>query len=186
MTKYNDICRKVEETSGFTPSTPKQFEKLADLIFSHTGRLLSPTTLKRIWGYIDEPLSTRRTTLDILANYCGWKDYDAFEKGNIPESESGPVGRNCINTERDMKRGDRIRLMWPPSRVCVIEYCGKGRWKVTEAEGTRLLPGDTFTAPLIVAGEPLYLSDLIHSGEKAGIYVCGRRSGIRFLREIPV
>ncbi|MDE6297212.1 MAG: hypothetical protein K2L89_05135 [Muribaculaceae bacterium] len=184
--RLNDICQKVEVTAGFVPSSPKQFEELAELIFHHTGRLLSPTTLKRIWGYIDEPLSTRRSTLDTLAKFCGWKDYEDFEKGNIPEAESGPVGKNCINAESDMKRGDRIRLMWPPSRVCVIEYCGNGSWKVIEAIGTRLLPGDTFTAPLIVAGEPLYLSNLIHAGEKAGIYVCGRRSGIHFLKEISV
>ncbi|MDE5773804.1 MAG: hypothetical protein K2H86_05045 [Muribaculaceae bacterium] len=182
MTRHN-ICRKVEETSGLTPSTPKQFEILADLIYSHTGQPISPTTLKRIWGYIDEPLSTRRTTLDILARYCGWKNYDDFRQGNIPEAESGKVGTKSIIVEKEMKRGERLRIMWPPARVCIVEYLGQKCWKILESEGTRLKAGDTFCCSLIAEGEPLYLDNLVHDSMPTGIYVCGRKSGISFIRE---
>ncbi|MDE6717315.1 MAG: hypothetical protein K2J70_03895 [Muribaculaceae bacterium] len=173
----------MEKTSGVIPSTPKQFEELAERIYNHTGKILSPTTLKRIWGYIDEPLSTRRSTLDILARFCGWKDYTDFEKGNIPEAESGKIGTKTISVEEEMKRGDRIRIMWPPSRVCVLEYQGEKRWIILHAEGTRLKAGDTFSCSLISEGEPLYLNNVIHQGEALGLYVCGRRSGVSFLRE---
>ncbi|MDE6027089.1 MAG: hypothetical protein K2G23_03365 [Muribaculaceae bacterium] len=183
MKQYAELCRKVEETAGFSPSTPKQFEELATSIFNLTGNLLSSTTLKRIWGYLNEPLSTRRTTLDILARFCGWTDYADFENGNLPEAESGKIGSKTINAEKDMKRGDRIRVMWPPSRVCVISYSGDRHWEILEAEGTRLKAGDTFSCSLIAEGEPMYLDNLIHEGKASGIYVCGRRSGITFIRE---
>lgn len=183
MKKYNDICKKVEETSGLKPRTPKQFDELAERIYYQTGRVISPTTLKRIWGYIDEPLSTRRSTLDILAGYCGWKDYDDFEKGNIPESESGKVGSKSIIVESEMKRGERIRLMWSPSRVCVIEYQGNRDWKIMKVEGSRLSVGDTFKCSIIAEGEPLYLDNLTHDSIPVGIYVCGRKSGVTFIRE---
>lgn len=180
---FNDICRKVEETSGLTPSTPKQFDELAERIYFQIGKTISPTTLKRIWGYIDEPLSTRRSTLDILARYCGWKDYDDFKQGNIPEAESGKVGSKSIIVDRELNRGDRIRLMWPPASVCVGEYLGNRNWIIVNAEGTRLSPGDTFSCSLIAEGEPLYLDNLVHDSEPTGIYVCGRKSGISFIRE---
>ncbi|MDE7413033.1 MAG: hypothetical protein K2N05_04475 [Muribaculaceae bacterium] len=182
--KFDSLCKKVEDTAGFIPTTPKQFEELAHRIFTHTGMSLSPTTLKRIWGYLDEPLSTRRTTLDILARFCGWQDYADFEKGYLPEAESGKVGTKTINVGRDMHLGDRLRLMWPPSRTCVVEYIGSGRWKIMQSEGTRLKPGDTFSCSLIAEGEPLYLDNLIHEGNPSGVYVCGRRSGISFVRTI--
>ncbi|MDE6409874.1 MAG: hypothetical protein K2K81_06490 [Muribaculaceae bacterium] len=181
--KFYTLCKKVEETAGLSPSTPKQFEELAERIFKHTGTSLSPTTLKRIWGYLDEPLSTRRSTLDILARYCGWKDYDDFLNGNLPEAESGRVGTKTINVEKDMKSGERLRILWPPARTCVAEYLGSRQWKILESEGTRLEPGDTFSCSLIAEGEPLYLDNLIHQGNQSGIYVCGRKSGISFLRE---
>lgn len=180
--KFYTLCKKVEETAGLSPSTPKQFEELAKRIFIHTGMSLSPTTLKRIWGYIDEPLSTRRSTLDILARYCGWKDYEDFEKGYLPEAESGRVGTKTIDVEQDIKQGERLRLMWHPSRICIAEYLGARRWKILESEGTRLKPGDTFSCSIIAEGEPLYLDNLVQDSIPKGIYVCGRKSGITFLR----
>lgn len=179
----NDLCRRVEQTAGLVASTPLQFEALADIIFRQTGTLLSPTTLKRIWGYLNEAKTPRVSTLNVLARFCGWRDFDDFASGNVPEIESGPVGSNVIKVERDMKKGERVRLMWPPARVCVIEYSGQWRWRVVESKGTRLLAGDTFTCPVIACGEPLYVSNLIHEGNDAGIYVCGRKSGITFVRE---
>ena len=184
--KHEDLkrlCRRVEETFGKEVLTPLQFEALAGSIFKHTGRLLSPTTLKRLWGYINEQQTPRKTTLDVLAAYCGWPSYDDFSKGDTPQAESGIIGGRIIRVDKDMKRGARIRLMWAPSRVCDIEYLGEMRWKVVASEGTRLSPGDTFACALIVSGEPLYLDGLRHGNDQPRIYVCGRKSGIDFLRE---
>ena len=81
-----------------------------------------------------------------------------------------------------MKRGERIRLMWPPSRVCEIEYLGERRLRVVASEVTRLSPGDTFSCALIVSGELLYLDNLVHGTDRPGAYVCGRRSSVTFLK----
>ena len=178
--QLKELCNSVKQTYGKPVSTPLQFEALADDIFRRTGRLLSPTTLKRLWGYLKEAQTPRRSTLDVLARYCGWHDIEDFKKGNIPDIESGNVGTNVINADRDMKRGDRIRLMWPPSRVCEIEYIGERKWRVTASEGTRLSPGDTFSCALIVSGEPLYLDNFVHGDDRPGVYVCGRKSGVTY------
>lgn len=179
--QLKDLCRRVEETYGKPVLTPLQFEALADDIFRRTGKLLSPTTLKRLWGYLNEPMSPRRSTLDVLARYCGWRDFEDFTKGNAPEIESGNVGTNVISAGKDVKTGDRIRLMWPPSRVCEIEYLGDRKWRVVASQGTKLSPGDTFNCALIVSGEPLYLDNLVHGDDRPGVYVCGRKSGVTFL-----
>ena len=184
--QLKDLCDRVEQTYGKPVSTPLQFEALADNIFRRTGKLLSPTTLKRLWGYLKEPMKPRRSTLDVLAGYCGWHDYGDFTNGNTPENESGNVGTDVINADKDMKRGDRIRLMWPPARVCEIEYLGELEWRVVASEGTRLSPGDTFSCALIMAGEPLYLDNLVHGDNRPGVYVCGRKSGVTFLTETHV
>ena len=126
-------------------------------------------------------MKPRYSTLDVLAIYCGWQDYGDFTAGNTPEIESGNVGAITIIADRDVKRGDRIRLMWPPSRICEIEYLGERKWRVVASEGTRLSPGDTFSCALMVAGEPLYLDNLVHGDDRPGVYVCGRKSGVTIL-----
>ncbi|MBD5349731.1 MAG: hypothetical protein HDR89_02450 [Bacteroides sp.] len=162
-------------------TTPKEFERLSVLVFERTGTLLSPTTLKRLWGYLKVPSTPRMSTLNVLAQCCGWRGYDDFLAGNRPEIESGFVGSRVLNAEKELAVGETVRLMWAPSRVCVIKYLGNSNWIVTQSEKTRLMPGDTFRCPVIIAGEPLYLDNVKHGGFRPGVYVCGRRNGVRFL-----
>lgn len=178
--KVMDLCKIVEKTAGFTAEKAKHFDDLAMRIYDRTGTLLSPTTLKRIWGYLKEGTVTRRSTYDLLAQYCGWHNFNDFLEGHTPEIESGFLGVKVLNAKRDLKKGDVVKLMWHPSRVCEVKYEGEDRWIVIRSEGTRLSPGDTFRCSMIMSGEPLYLDDLIHEGAKSGIYVCGRRNGVRF------
>lgn len=177
------LCRSVETVANFAVSTPKEFESLSQAICDRTGVLLSPTTLKRLWGYLDERVTPRRSTLDVLSRFCGWSDYEHFLSGITPDIESGNVGSKVIRAGVDIRPGGRVRLFWNPSRVCEIEYLGDLDWKVVESEGTRLKPGDRFRCPLIVSGEPLYLDNLIKDGNHAGVYVCGSKNGITFARE---
>ena len=174
------LCREVESAANLSVSTPKDFEVLSEAISRRTGVLLSPTTLKRIWGYIDESVVPRNSTLDLLARFCGWKDYEHFKSGQIPEIESGNVGSLTIRAGIDILPGERVRLFWNPSRVCDIEYLGNHDWKVVASEATRLKPGDRFRCPLIISGEPLYIDHLIKDETRAGVYVCGSKSGVTF------
>lgn len=178
--KIKELCRRVEETAGMVAVKSKDFERLVVTIYDRTGTLLSPTTLKRVWGYLNEPTVTRRSTLDLLAQYCGWHSYGEFLSGSAPEIESGYIGAKMLDADRDLTPGDVVKLMWHPSRICEIEYLGTSRWTVVRSEGTRLTPGDTFSCMVIMSGEPLYLNNLIHKGNRSGIYVCGRLHGVRF------
>ncbi|MDE6536211.1 MAG: hypothetical protein K2K82_09435 [Muribaculaceae bacterium] len=177
------LCRRVEETAGITAKTPRHFEAIGEAVAQRTGVTLSPTTLKRIWGYLNEPIIPRTSTLDILAKFCGWTDYDHFMAGDSPEIESGTVGSKVLRVDSSLARDTCVRLMWPPSRLCVIKYLGSGKWSVVSSEGTRLCPGDTFRCVMIAEGEPLYLDDLEKQGVNVGVYVCARRSGIKFIVE---
>jgi hypothetical protein len=58
--------------------TPKDFDFLSECIFEQFHETISPTTLKRFWGYLPESGSPRTSTLDILSSFVGyanWKDF---------------------------------------------------------------------------------------------------------------
>lgn len=171
---------KIQETFGRELLTPKDFECLSESVLRHTGVLMSATTFKRLWGYINEPVTHRRSTLDTLAKYVGWRDWDAFCQGESPEVESGFVANDSINVQKQLKRGDKLRLTWQPGRLCDVEYCGDCSFKILHSEGTKLQAGSIFSCNFIVAGHPLYLDRLIIPGHKPATYVCGRRHGIQF------
>lgn len=177
------LIKVVLETAGLKNLSPTSIDNLALQIFQKTGDMLSTSTLKRVTGYINSDVKSRISTFDILARYCGWQDYKHFQSGNPPEVESGVVGSRRISVEKDMKPGERIRLLWAPARVCIVEYLGELKWQVIESEGTRLQPGDTFKCALIIEGEPLYLDELIHAGKSPKVYVCGRRTGVTFVKD---
>lgn len=178
--KIELLKKKTELAFGRQLKTPKDFEQASQSVFEHTGVLLSATTFKRIWNYINEPVTPRTSTLDILARYVGRSDWGHFCRDEEPETESGLVYARGIDVSRELKRGDRLVLMWQPNRVCHVRYQGDGSFIIEQAEGTKLQVGSTFTCHAIVSGEPLYLLGLTAPGHAPGTYVCGRTHGVTF------
>ena len=90
------LRRVVERTLGRKMQTNKDFDCLADSIYEKTHAKISTTTLKRIWGYLSEGVTPRRYTLDQLARFIGYDDFDAFgaslEADNKPKSDSSNIG----------------------------------------------------------------------------------------------
>ncbi len=80
MESINHLRRLVEESFGSEVKSPKGFIQLSESIFGRTGVLMSPTTLKRIWGYLSEPVTPRQSTLDTLARYLGWNNWSEFQQ----------------------------------------------------------------------------------------------------------
>ena len=173
----------VEQTAGRKMRTNRDFELLAKSICEKTKAKISPTTLKRIWGYLDYQSAPRSSTLNVLARFIGYSDYDAFcqasDDGLLP---SNPIVGRHINVQQSLVGNDEVTLTWAPDRVCRIRYLGNLQFQVIQSQNTRLQPGDYFQCSLIVEGEPLYLSNLLQNGRMATNYVCGKRGGIRFER----
>lgn len=77
------------------------FEMLIGEIHRRTGSLLSLSTVKRFWGYVDkgrEGYRARQTTLDILSQFVGFHDRAAFcqatvEGGRRKRSDGQPPAR---------------------------------------------------------------------------------------------
>ena len=178
-----NLRREIETAVNRRLATPKDFDALREMIFSRLHILVSATTLKRIWGYLDDNVCTRRSTLDILARYVGYADFEAFENGAAAsggELPSNPIMARRIDVDEQLQPGDLLRLTWQPGRVCDVEYRGERLFCVVASQNTRLCAGNTFKCSLMIEDEPLYIDSLIADGSAPVAYVCGKRSGIRF------
>lgn len=181
------LIARLELAIGYKLTTPRDFVAMREMIFRRTNQLISPTTLKRIWGYNNEPVDTRQSTYRILCETLGYKNWDYFcahlaEEGHENgEISSSPVLSRNIDVKTMLTAGDRIKLFWHPGRECLVRYMGEMHFEVEKSVNTRLRPGDTFSCNLIVAGQPLFLSQLISGDSRPVSYVCGKlKGGIQF------
>lgn len=76
--EYRKLCKAVEKEVGRTLSAPSDFKWLSAQIEKRTHERLSPSTLMRAWGYMEEYVMPRRVTLNILARFIGYMGYDDF------------------------------------------------------------------------------------------------------------
>lgn len=173
----------IEQAIGRKLQTPKDFDLLSGRIYARVGELLSRNTLRRIWGKIDEEREPRLSTLSILARFIGYTDFYAFMDRSAIEMDgesSSPMMGRVLSVVDGLTRGDRLRLMWNPGRVCDVEYNGSQHFQVLHSENTRLQPGDTFLCSIVIDGQPLYLDQLQQGGKNPTAYVCGRNGGVHF------
>ena len=170
------LCKAIEEKVGRTLSEPQDFVWLGELIALQEHQTLGVNTLKRVWGfYGDGDIKSRRATLDVLAHFLGYKDYATFLMADGNDS-SGRVLSRHIEGKR-LARGLFVRLTWQPDRVSLVEHQGGGHFIIRHVENSKLSVGDTFEAAVIIEGEPLYLSNLVHEGRPPVSYVAGVKSG---------
>lgn len=82
--------------------TPYDFEFLAGVIWERLHENISPTTLKRLWGYIDGANTTRRSTLCLLSQFLGFADWEAYlaALNQRSEVESDSFAGEGIHTGR--------------------------------------------------------------------------------------
>ena len=160
--------------------TPYDFELLANAIWERLHENLSPTTLKRLWGYIDGAEVPRRTTLCLLSRFLGYVDWEEYviQLAMRDDIESEAFRAQGIVAEQ-LQVGDEVEVSWLPNRSCRFRYEGGRRFTVIASKNAKIHIGDTFSAAAFFIGQPMYL-DII-SGVS---YVAGKRNGLLHVRKV--
>ena len=172
-----ELKKQIEETVKRRIKTPSDFIFLSGVIWERTHETISPTTLKRLWGYIDGADETRSSTLNILSKAIGYEDWDDFLASLDSISGSSLVHSPHISAE-DLSVDDRVYVSWRPDRRCTFRYLGDSIFIVEKAENSKLKVGDTFSASIFILGEPLFLSNLVHGNNPPVPFVVGNRDGL--------
>lgn len=167
----NEIIRKF----GRSVETSSDFDRLSASIESCTGQTISVSTLKRLWGYVSSNPKPRYSTLNILSQYVGRKDYCQLCLELQDTSE-------FLNTQRimasDLVEGTVVVLSWLPDRNVSLEYHGKGKFTVTDSGTSKLEDGDEVEIGEFLKGQPLYVGRILRDGKELPPYVAGKSMGI--------
>ena len=181
--KQAELRQMAEKVLGVEVKTPSDFEMLIGQIYQRTGELLSLSTVKRFWGYVDkdnEGYRVRQSTLDILARFAGYQDWATFCRADLQGTdESGDMVQRHLFV-KELAVGTHLELRWKPDRVITARYEGDDLFTIVESVHSKLHTGDTFHCSHMVEGMPLALWNLVRNGAPAGNYICGKVHGVMF------
>lgn len=74
----NKTIEQLKRKSGLSFDRASDFSTLATLISNETKCAIGITTLKRLFGYIDDSRETYRGTLNIMAQYLGYHSWEEY------------------------------------------------------------------------------------------------------------
>lgn len=166
--------------------SPADFDFLSQAILEAVKQSISPTTLKRLWGYVKDvgsAYSPERFTLCVLAAFVGYRDIEDFID-NFGADESMSQSSNYFGTTinaNEISADAAVELRWPPDRRCLLRRMDGRRFEVIESENAKLQKGDVVEFPSLTQNAPAYFSKVERPGSAAvHTYVAGTRTGITY------
>ncbi len=81
----------VEVKFGRRIAYQKDCKILSDKLYEHTSQVVSPSTLRRFFGFLTTNSNPSRATLDILSTYCGYSDWNDFKIQNSATCTNEPI-----------------------------------------------------------------------------------------------
>ena len=171
------IIKLIEKQLGKEIRYSSDFEHLYFDIEKQTKQRVGVNTLKRLFGQIKGIKEPRLYTLDTIARYINFKNWDEMlecldEKGN---SDFSSIEEIEIST---LHKGTKIKFYYSPDRVVLIEYIEKYQFKVIDALNSKLMIDDIIEVEHFVLKYPLMVKDVIRDNVSLGKFTAGKVSGI--------
>ena len=173
------IISLLREKSGNDIRLSRDCELLALDIESVTGEHIGVNTMKRLLGFIADERTPRTTTLDVIARYLGYADWEALRLHDADMSNSAFDDRDEY-LACNMVSGQRLVITYPPNRMLTIEHLDDNHFQVIASENSKLREGDLLTLSHIVRHYPLLVSEVIRDGKSLGAFTAGKAQGIDF------
>lgn len=176
------LKKEVENFICHPLSSPDDFERLAATLKKDGCGYVSPTTLKRVWGYIKdtgEDYSPSAYTLRALCTLIGFKDMEEFSASAFPIQSKEYTGK--FIESRLLPMDAKVILMWQPNRRCVLKHITATLFEVIEVTHSRLQKNDFVECGSFTQHAPAYFSRIFRKGVSPMTYIAGSSNGITFI-----
>jgi hypothetical protein len=177
------IQEKVEERFGRPIRYAKDCEILSVSIHAFTGEKISCSTVKRLFGLIESENEPRLYTLDIIAQYLGYINYDhLLQEFNPNKNDLGESIETIAS--RDLKIGDTIRIKYAPNRFLAANYIDDCIFKIVESNDPKILQNELLVFNNVGRYLPLFASWRSAKNGIAKNIILGKISGITSIEKI--
>lgn len=173
------IVELLKQKCGNPLRLPSDVERLTLDIESATGEHVGTNTMKRLLGLINDERTPRTSTLDVIARYLGYVNWDVLQQLEAKSNSAFGDTDNHINTE-EMPIGQMLRISYQPNRQLIIKHQGGTEFLITASINSKLHVGDIITLAHVVDGYPLLVTDVIRDGESLGAFTAGKVQGIHY------
>jgi len=113
----------VEQELGQRMLSPKDFVYLSERIAQRTHQHIGVNTLKRIWGHLDDNVTPRLSTLNVLAQFAGTDGWESFCQASTSadkadasaalatDARDAEVPPTAITDENQPPRKNRFKML---------------------------------------------------------------------------
>ena len=189
-----ELRNRIRSAAGLNDKalSPHDFKDLQrSIIVKVQNSSITDKTLKRFFGYdrTDDNSLVRLYTLDVLSQYVGFENWNAFFEHFRLQSGEGSgdfVGEEI--SSNDLNIGEMLRIEWNPNRKSLLKYLGYLRFEIIETENSKWQVGDTFSCKHFILGKPLYVDNLTDKNGtlKSKMFVVGGKGGLTVVKRTDI
>lgn len=128
--EIEELKKYIQKKFGKQLKTTTDFEEFS-LHIGKADSSVSASTLKRLFGYVGDSHKPRVQTLNLLAKYIGYYDFDTFVewlKSSSYYNSSFFQAGQIVSSE--LQQGDRVEIGWAPNRMLLLDYLGNSTYRV--------------------------------------------------------
>ena len=185
-----ELRNRIRTAAGLNDKalSPHDFKELQrSIILKVQNSSITDKTLKRFFGYdrTDDNSLVRLYTLDVLSQYVGFENWNAFLEHFRLQSGEGSgdfIGEEI--SSNDLNIGETLHIEWNPNRKSLLKYLGYLRFEIIETENSKWQVGDSFSCKHFILGKPLYVDNLTDKNGtlKSKMFVVGGKGGLTVVK----
>ena len=173
----------LEEKFGQPVRYPKDCEALAAEISTTCKQRISASTIKRLYGFVQNIEQPRLYTLDVISNYLGYSYWENLLTSlNTQPKSSNETIEQLISTE--LEKDTLVEIGYEPHRIIGLKFIGNNQFEAIHSSDSKILKGDLISFQHANLHYPLLIIEIIRSEKNIGQYLAGSVSGVTFIKKI--
>ena len=177
LSKY--VLILIENEFGKQIRYPMDCDELKISISKKTGLNISSSTLKRMFGFYKETEKARLYTLDTIAKYLDYPNWDHLGAASLENDSELMLDEDFDIATLEV--GTRITVKYSPGRTLELHFLGAYQFRVAETNSPKLLIGDILEVSSLLKKHPIICKKKIRNDKNIGTYVGGKKDGITYL-----
>lgn len=139
--------------------------------------------MKRLLGFVNGVQEPRLYTLDILARYLGFNNWDIYLEEIKSMSTSDFFNVDKIEVENLLSNA-RVQIAYEPNRKLILNYLGDFLFKIEISENSKLQENDIVKITNFIKNFPLLILEVKRNDLNLGQYRAGKSGGLSEIKII--